>query len=116
MADQETWAKRVAEWKASGLTSAVFCEGKDFTPGGLRYMAHRLGGGRQQGRPSVRIARVARQSRARPSSQVETSPVASVPAVVVELGAARVMVRPGADRATLAAVVEVLAALTGVAR
>jgi hypothetical protein len=39
-----------------------------------------------------------------------------VPAVVVELGAARVMVGPGADRATLAAVVEVLAALTGVAR
>ncbi len=92
MADREAWAKRVAEWKASGLTSRAFCEGQDFTPGGLRHMAHRLGVGERRTRPSVRIARVVRLSEGGPS-QVE-APLLGVPAVVLELGAARVMVRP----------------------
>src|SRR2546423_1253593 len=38
------WAERVAEWKAGGLTSAAYCEGKVFTAGGLRLWAHRPGG------------------------------------------------------------------------
>jgi transposase len=103
MADEATWAKRVAEWKASGLTSPAFCAGKDFTPGGLRHMAHRLGVGRRP-RP-VRIAKVVRLESPRRAEQ----PSASASAVVVELGAARVVVRPGVDRGTLAMVVDVLA-------
>jgi transposase len=109
MADQETWAKRVAEWKASGLSSPAFCQGKDFTPGGLRYMAHRLGVGRSPRPQRPRIAKVVRVEAARPA---EPSPVP----VVVELGAARIEVRRGIDRATLAAVVEVLTASAGSAR
>ncbi len=112
MADREAWAKRVAEWKSSGLTSRAFCQGKDFTPGGLRHMAHRLGGSERRGRPSVRIARVVRLSGERPS-RVETPQRPEVPAVVVEFGMARVLVKPGADRATLATVVEVLTATVG---
>jgi hypothetical protein len=104
MADEETWAKRVAEWKASGLSSPAFCEGKDFTPGGLRHMAHRLGVGRRPRK--LRIAEVVRVKGARPA-ELPRPPASEV---VIELGAARVMVRPGVDRATLAAVVEVLAA------
>ena len=104
MADQETWAKRVAEWKASGLSSPAFCDGKDFTPGGLRHMAHRLGVGRRGRR--VRIAQVVRVEAARPA-EASAAPACSV---VVELGAARVIVRPGVDHATLATVEEVLAA------
>jgi transposase len=106
MADQETWAKRVAEWKASGLSSPAFCEGKDFTPGGLRHMAHRLGVGRRPRPRGVRIAKVVRVDVARPPAP---SPVPGS-AIVVEIGAARVMVMPGVDRATLAAVLEVLTA------
>jgi len=112
MADQATWAKRVAEWKASGLSSPAFCEGKDFTPGGLRYMAHRLGVGRRLLPRRLRIAKVVRIEAARPAEP--SSPAAA--AVVVELGAARVVVRPGVDRATLAVVVEVLSAATGSAQ
>jgi hypothetical protein len=103
MADQETWAKRVAEWKASGLPSPAFCEGKDFTPGGLRHMAHRLGVGRRQRRP--RIAKVVRLESAR-----SVEPRQAAAAIVVQFGAARVFVPPGADRATVATVVEVLTA------
>jgi transposase len=102
MADHETWAKRVAEWKASGLSSPAFCEGKGFTPGGLRHMAHRLGVGRRRHPRLLRIAKVVRAETAPPSS-------AAWSAVVIELGTARVVVRPGVDRATLTAVVEVLA-------
>jgi hypothetical protein len=110
MADHETWVKRVAEWKASGLTSTAFCEGKDFTPGGLRRRAHRLGGDREQRRASVRIARVVRLPTARSSSRVEPAPTPEAPAIVIEFGGARVTVRSGVDRTTLATVVEVLTA------
>ncbi len=111
MADQEAWAQRVSEWKSSGLTSAAYCDGKPFTAGGLRHWAHRLSRGRQQ-EQAVRLARVVRVSAPRRSSR-EPSPVAAgSEALVVEIGAARVAVRPGFDRATLVAVLEVLAAGT----
>ena len=105
MADEATWARRVAEWKASGLSSPAFCEGKDFTPGGLRYMAHRLDVGRSSRPRRPRIAKVVRLEAARPAEQ----PSAPASPVVVEIGAARVVVRPGVDRGTLATVIEVLA-------
>src|SRR5690349_18424764 len=101
MADQATWARRVAEWKASGLSSPAFCQGKDFTPGGLRYMAHRLGVGRSSRPQQPRIAKVLRLESPRRAEQ----PSASASPLVVELGAARVVVRPGVDRGTLAIVV-----------
>jgi transposase len=80
MADHETWAKRVAEWKASGLSSPAFCEGKDFTPGGLRHMAHRLGVGQRERPRLLRIAKVVRAETATPVSSTPGS------AVVVERG------------------------------
>jgi len=89
MADQETWAQRVAEWKTSGLTSPEFCAGKDFTPGGLRHMAHRLGVGRRRRPRRLRIAKVLR---AKAPQQVESAPPSEV---IVELGQARVVVRTG---------------------
>ncbi len=112
MADQETWAKRVSEWRSSGLTSTAYCEGKPFTAGGLRHWAHRLSHGRQQ-EASVRVARVVRVSELRSSSPDERrSPVVVVPDVVVEIGTARIAVRTGFDRGTLAAVLDVLTATT----
>lgn len=111
MADQEAWAKRVVEWKASGLSSRAYCEGKSFTAGGLRYWAHRLSRERQPG-PSIRIARIVRVSEPRSSSRDELSLGGAAPDLVIAVGAARIGVRPGFDRATLAAVLEVLAAGT----
>jgi transposase len=108
MADEETWARRVAEWKASGLSSPAFCEGKSFSAGGLRHMAHRLSHGRRQDRPSVRVARVVRVSEPR-SSHDERSSAGAAAELVLDVGAARIAVRPGFDRATLAAVLEVFA-------
>jgi transposase len=106
------WAKRVAEWRSSGLTSVQFCEGKPFTAGGLRHAAHQLREEQrnQPAKPRVRMARVQRTPvRAVVPETVRGAPVsATESALVVELGRARISVRPGFDRATLAAVLEVL--------
>jgi hypothetical protein len=102
MASEEIWAQRVAEWKASGLSSPEFCKDKPFTPGGLRHMAFRLERGVKKG-ATVRLARLVRV----PSREAQGSPGAGV---MIELGRARVAVPPGVDQRTLAAVVEVLSA------
>jgi len=100
--------ERVAEWRSSGLTCAKYCEGKPFTPGGLRHWAWRL---RQidQVKPaaSMRFAKVV-LSHPEPIRQLETQH--SLDALLVEVGGLRVAVRPGFDRATLAAVIDVLIA------
>lgn len=98
---------RVAEWRASGLTSREFCEGKDFTAGGLRHWAHQLKrGGHAEAR--FRMAKVVRL----PAAPAPTP----APNLVVEFGAARIVVRPGFDRATFAAVLEELTARAEAAR
>ena len=102
MADEATWAGRVAEWKASGPSSPEFCRGKDCTPGGRRHWAHKLG--LTSGPGEVRLARVVRVSSLRPRP---VTPVV-VPDLVVEVGPARIQVRPGFDRETLAGVLDVL--------
>jgi transposase len=110
MPDTDTWARRVAEWRSSGQTSTAFCRGKPFTAGGLRYWACRLGQRRQRNHAAVRVARVVRVSELRPSQHEKSPAGAGTDALVVEIGAARVAVRPGFDRVTLAAVLEVITA------
>jgi hypothetical protein len=105
MTDRETWAARVAEWKASGQSSPAFCAGKDFTAGGLRHWAHRLEHGDPPRKPRVRLARVVRtRVGAKAPERGELTEI------VVEIGGARLLVRPGFDRETLGALVEVLVA------
>ncbi len=106
MASVEVWAQRVADWKASGLSSPEFCKDKPFTPGGLRHMAFRLERGRTKPRTSVRLARLVRVA---PSE----APATTSAALVIDISGARVAVPPGVDRATLATVVDVLTAVTG---
>ena len=90
------WLKRVEAWRKSGQSSVVFAEGKPFTGGGLRHMAHCLR--EAAGKPPViRLARVVRA----PSVGA---------AVVVVVGAARIEVGPGASCEVL---ITVLAALAG---
>ena len=47
MVAPETWATRVAEWRASGQTSTDYAEGKGFSAGGLRPEAVEPEGGQQ---------------------------------------------------------------------
>lgn len=96
------WQKRVDGWRASGRTSIAFSSGRDFTAGGLRHWAHRL---RKEARSPVRFARVKRVPAQAASSGVVAPPR---PAILVEVGAARVSIGADFDRATLAAVLEVL--------
>jgi len=103
MTKDEIWAQRVAEWKASGLSSPEFCKDKSFTPGGLRYMAYRLEHGAPKARASVRLARLVRVA----PREVPRAPGTGL---VIEIGGARVAVPAGVDRPTLTVVVEVLAA------
>ncbi len=103
MSNDKIWAERVAEWKASGLSSPEFCRDKPFTPGGLRHAAFQLGRGTVKKPTSVRLARIIRVA-------PRESPRASGAGLMIEIGGARVAVPPGVDRPTLAAVVEVLSA------
>lgn len=126
MDTQAIWAERVAGWRASGLPSARYCEGKPFSAGGLRYWASRL----QRGQPILpaktapRLARVEvvrkirRASVATAGLSDEASAVASaVPGggdeLAVECGGMRVTIRPGFNRETLAAVLDILVARGG---
>jgi hypothetical protein len=97
---ESKWAARVASWRASGETAPVFCVGKDFKPGGLRYWASRL---HKVVEPvqaqEVRLARVVRGPR---PLLVEETPI------TIELGAARLGVRRGFDPEALRAVLALL--------
>jgi hypothetical protein len=92
---EETWAKRVAAWRASGETAEAFAVGKGYEGSTLRWWSSRLG--RDEASGFLRL--------------VPKASVAEVDAgLVVEVGRARVRVKAGFDRALLA---EVIAALGG---
>ena len=121
MPDKATWAKWVAEWRASGLSSPAFSKGRPFSASGLRYWAFRLkreASGRPAGTPqAIRLGRVLRRLAPAPEAVVAEpvralAPPVMVPAVplLVECGPLRVVVSPGFDRATLAAVLDVVVA------
>lgn len=110
---ERRWAARVAEWKASGLTSTKYCEGRDFTPGGLRHWAYRLRKGATAKsalvrRPTVQVLRVERVPEVKVAGQAPTA----LP-LRIKLGAARLAVPAGFDGVTLRTVIEVLVASVG---
>jgi hypothetical protein len=102
MTDTEAkWAARVAQWRASGKSAPEFAEGQGFEFSTLRYWASRLKHLPQslaKPVPRVRMVRVRRTPH----------PVVAEP-MIVAIGAARVEVRSGFDRALLREVVEALA-------
>jgi hypothetical protein len=101
MSTDSKWAARVAAWRASGLSAARFCAGKDFSEGTLRYWASRLRPTEPPSQPDVRIAKVVRPSAA--TIEADTP-------VVLEMGGVRIALRRGFDRDVLR---DVLAALGG---
>lgn len=96
---EETWVERVRAWRASGQTAPGFAQGRGFEASTLRYWAHRL---RRDGIDATATPRV-RMLRVTPAP----APAAAAP-LVVSVGAARVEVRAGFDRALLREVVDAL--------
>lgn len=92
---EDTWAKRVEAWRASGETADAFAQGKGYEGSTLRWWSSRLG---RASRP--RFLRLVPKARA---VQVDAG-------LVVEVGHARVHVKAGFDTKLLA---EVVAALGG---
>lgn len=97
----ETWKKRVASWRASGLTADAFSRGQPWSPNTLRWWSSRL-------RPEKAIAPapVVRMA------QLVRAPAQERGAVIVETRDARlrITVEPGAPAETVAAVLGVLLA------
>jgi hypothetical protein len=95
------WAARVERWRASGKSAPEFAQGQGFESSTLRYWASRLKHlppSLAKPVPRVRMVRVRR-----------TPPPVVAGPLVVAIGAARVEVRLGFDRALLRQVVEALA-------
>lgn len=91
MARSETWAKRVAEWRASGQTADTFAAGRGFAGSTLRWWASHLG------RRQPALVRVVPASEAARDASIE-----------LHVGSVRVVVRRGFDRALLADVLAVV--------
>ena len=107
MADAEAWSKRVAEWRASGLTAKEFCAKHDLRLSALRNWTYRLRAAERALETSaVRLVPITvKPSDASPSTP-RTEP--AKPALTIELGAARIVVPAGVDRATLKMVLDAL--------
>ena len=107
MADAEAWSKRVAEWRASGLTAKEFCAKHDLRVSGLRNWTYRLRTAEKALEPSaVRLVPVTVKPPDAPASAPLVEP--AKPVLTVELGAARIVVPAGVDRATLKMVLDAL--------
>src|SRR6478672_6320109 len=94
------WSERVREWRSSGKTAEQFADGRGFEPSTLRYWASRLGRPRQS-------AAEPRATRRVPMMRVERGGAgrAAAPPIVIAIGAARIEVHAGFDRALLGEVV-----------
>lgn len=97
----ETWALRVRAWRASGKRAEEFSRGEGYAASTLRWWASKLKL-EFPAAPEVRLARVVRTVAPAPSPRI-------LPIVIdVTAAGARVEVGIGADRETLAMVVDVL--------
>jgi hypothetical protein len=102
------WAGRVKQWRASGMRSKEFCEERGYSATNLLWWSSHF---RRNGFPaasaasgSVTLARVVRRAEVAERS----APRGAARAVVIELAGARIAVDAGADRATVAMVLDVL--------
>jgi len=105
MANAELWKKRVADWRASGLSAAEYCKGQEFTTGPLYRWSSRLEeAARGEASPAVPLVRLVRGTK--PPAPAEAAP--RVAEVIIEVQGARVLVPPGATMATVGLVLEAL--------
>ena len=114
----ETWIERVSGWRASGERADTFSRRGGYAASTLRWWASKLkrelaGAPTAEAAPSapeVRLARVVREPSVRPALSTSSAPAPSGGGITLEVAALglRIAIAPGADRATLAMVFEVL--------
>ena len=103
MAKASEWSRRVAAWRASGLSAAEFCDGRGYSVKGLWHWSSKLGrASRDIGRPRgvVRLARIVRPAVAEVVSDDGN--------ILIELGGARLTVCGRVDAVALRTVVDAL--------
>lgn len=98
---EHLWAERVRAWQEAGGSAESFAKGKGFSGSALRMWRSRLSAGAVSTSPRI-VALVPR------SSMPASAPGAGE--LIIEIGAARVRVAAGVDRALLADVIGVLGA------
>jgi hypothetical protein len=102
MTETETkWAERVRRWRASDKTASEFARGQGFEASTLRYWASRLN------RLPEAVAKPAARVRVLRVRRVERE--AAGEPMTVTVGAARIEVRAGFDRALLRELIAALA-------
>lgn len=132
MANAADWAERVAEWRASGVTAAQFCAGRDYAARTLLRWSSELRVTPERPtielarvepdaakRPEIRLARVVRVRGSTTLPPTRTPPMPRAPvevpgaAIVVVVDGTRVEVGRGASREVLAMVLDALAERSG---
>jgi transposase len=109
MANAEAWSKRVADWRASGLTAKEFCAKHGLALSGLRYWTYRLRAAEKASEAnSVKLVPITVVSPDAEPASSTTRAEHLKPALTLELGAARISIPAGFDRGTLRAVLDVL--------
>ena len=108
----EIWVERVAAWRASGERAETFSRREGYAASTLRWWASRLK--RDMAlppapapSPEVRLARVVRTA---PAAAAAVAAGPRRPAITLDVvhAGVRIGVEPGADRTTLAMVLDVL--------
>ena len=95
----EAWQRHVERWRDGGLSVPDYCREHGLDVGAMRYQIRRAP---TPPATAIRLARVVRT--ATPPALPPT------PAIIVEIGDARVRVEPGVDAATLTTVFVALGA------
>lgn len=108
------WEKRVAVWRASGESAARYCAARGYTAQSLWRWAKRFDA--QRNAPTSSAMQLVRVDRVIASPTPPTVIETSAARLHVELGALRVAIAPGFDRATLVALLDVLEPRTRSAR
>jgi transposase len=117
MEDAKTWAERVEEWRASGLSAEEYCRGRGLSAGTLYRWSSRVRRGGEVARAPGEAVSMARVVRTPTRQQVASGHSDGGPAaVVVEVEGARVVVPPGVDAGTVEVVLRALRAAGGGAR
>ena len=102
-----TWRERVRAWKASGRTAAEFADGQAFNASTLKWWAYQLGRDARQAKPPLEVAAAVRTTVPLVRVLRKQRPPSSS-GLVLEVGAVRLRVEHGFDRALLVAVIDAL--------
>jgi transposase len=109
MANLSLWSERVSAWRQSGLSARAFARGKGYSASSLYYWRRRVAEEREaRERRGDRAIRLARVIPTRLSDAGDAAARATASPLILEFAGARLIVEPGFDRTSLAAVLDAL--------